>query len=103
MQRLCRITIPGLSIESDFAAAREHLLAEFPNVHEVIATTAPATVLVLYSGPAEADSWVDALLDSIETGHVEADRGLSSRRNGDGSTTHRSCGDGGLGDGDFAA
>jgi hypothetical protein len=61
MQRLCRITVPGLSIESDFTAARECLLADFPNVHEVIATTAPATLLVLYSGCADADAWAERM------------------------------------------
>jgi hypothetical protein len=107
MHRLCRITVPGLSIESDFAAARERLLAEFPNVHEVIATTAPATLLVLYSGCAEADAWVDALLDSIQTGQVKADRRLSNWRNGNGngngSPANGRSGNGHLWDGDSAA
>jgi hypothetical protein len=65
MQKLCRITVPALSIESDFTAARERLLGDFPNVHEVIATTAPGTLLVLYSGSHEADAWYEALLDSV--------------------------------------
>jgi hypothetical protein len=105
MHRLCRITVPGLSIESDFPAARERLLAEFPNVHEVIATTAPATLLVLYSGCAEADAWVDALLDSIQTGQVKADRRLLNWRNGNGngSPANGRSGNGHLWDGDSAA
>jgi hypothetical protein len=105
MQRLCRITVPGLSIESDFAAARERLLADFPNVHEVIATTAPATLLVLYSGPPEADAWVDALLDSTQTGEVKANRRLLNWRNGDGngSPANERSGNGSLWDGDSAA
>jgi hypothetical protein len=57
MQRLCRLTVPGLSIKSDFTAAHRTLLADFPNVHEVVATTAPGTLLVLYSGPDEANAW----------------------------------------------
>jgi hypothetical protein len=100
MQRLCRITVPGLSIESHFAAARERLLAEFPNVHEVIATTAPATLLVLYSGCAEADAWVDALLDSTQ---VEANRRRSNWRNGNGSPANGRSDNGSLWDGDSAA
>jgi hypothetical protein len=103
MQRLCRITVPGLSIESDFAAARERLLAEFPNVHEVIATTAPATLLVLYSGQAEADAWVDALLDSAQTDQVKANRRLLNARNGNGSAANGGSGNGDLWDGDSAA
>jgi hypothetical protein len=103
MHRLCRITVPGLSIESDFAAARERLLAEFPNVHEVIATTAPATLLVLYSGCAEADAWVDALLDSTQTDQVKAHRRLLNLRNGNGSPANGGSGNGRLWDGDSAA
>jgi hypothetical protein len=103
MHRLCRITVPGLSIESDFAAARERLLAEFPNVHEVIATTAPATLLVLYSGCAEADAWVDALLDSNQTGQVKANRRLLNWRNGNGSPANGPSGNGHVWDGDSAA
>jgi hypothetical protein len=103
MQRLCRITVPGLSIESDFAAARERLLAEFSNVHEVIATTAPATLLVLYSGQAEAEAWVDALLDSTRTGQVKAHQRLLNLRNGLGSPANGRSGNGDLWDGDSAA
>jgi hypothetical protein len=67
MQRLCRITVPGLSVERDFTDARQRLLAEFPNIDEVIATTAPGTLLVLASGRADVDAWVDALIDSVTT------------------------------------
>jgi hypothetical protein len=57
MQRLCRITIPGLVVKRDFTAARRRLLAAFPDIEEVIATTAPGTLLVLSSGPEDADAW----------------------------------------------
>src|SRR6267378_3441617 len=103
MQRLCRITIPGLSIESDFAAARERLLADFTNVHEVIATTAPATLLVLYSGRPEADAWVDALLDSTQAGEVRATRRRLNWRDGNGRPANGRSRDGSLWDGDSAA
>jgi hypothetical protein len=67
MQRVCRITVPGLSVERDFTTARQRLLAEFPNIDEVIATTAPGTLLVLASGRTDVDAWVDALIDSVTT------------------------------------
>lgn len=78
MQRHCRITVPGLSVEH-FSAARGRLLADFPEVHEVVATTAPATVLVLYSGSEDLDAWRGALLDSVVT-RVQTTRRLLSRR-----------------------
>jgi hypothetical protein len=61
-QRLCRVTIPGLSIKRDFTAARRRLLAEFSDIDEVIATTAPGTLLVASSGPEDVDAWLDVLL-----------------------------------------
>jgi hypothetical protein len=79
MQRICRITVPGLSVKRDFDAARERMLADFPRVHELVATTAPATLLVLYSGPDEVDAWLDALLDAVAGDGVEATRRLPGR------------------------
>ena len=64
MQQLYRITVPGLSVKSDFTAVRRRLLVDFPAVIDVIATTAPATVLVLYRGQAEADAWLAAVADA---------------------------------------
>jgi hypothetical protein len=63
--RICRITIPGLSMRRDFEGARLRLLEDFPNVQEVLATTAPATLLVLYSGADDLDTWLDSLLDTV--------------------------------------
>jgi hypothetical protein len=79
MQRLCRITLPGLSISSDFTVARQRLLAEFPEIHEVVATTAPATLLLVYSGPPQADAWYDMLASSIAAGGATARRKASHR------------------------
>jgi hypothetical protein len=67
MQRVARVTVPGLSVRRDFETARRRLLADFSGVDEIVATTAPATLLVLYSGPDELDAWIDALLDSVAT------------------------------------
>lgn len=50
MPRLYQITIPGLSLKGDFSAARRRLIADFPRVLEVLATTIPATVLVATPG-----------------------------------------------------
>ena len=76
MQRLCRITVPALSIKSDFTAARRRMLSDFPNVHEVVATTAPGTLSVVYSGPDEADAWYNALLGSVATTKMRTPRRL---------------------------
>jgi hypothetical protein len=64
MQKLCRITVPGLVVKRDFTAARRRLLAEFPDIEEVIATTAPGTLLVLSCGSEDVNAWLDTL-DSL--------------------------------------
>jgi hypothetical protein len=55
MQRLYEITIPGLSMTADFPAVHHRLLADFPDVVDVLAMTTPATVLVVYTGEQEVD------------------------------------------------
>ncbi len=67
MPRLYQITIPGLSLKGDFTAARRRLIADFPRVLDVLATTIPATVLMEYLGEDEVDAWLDALSDSVAT------------------------------------
>jgi hypothetical protein len=74
MQRLCRITVPGLSAR-DFTTARERLLDEFPGIHEVVATTAPGTLLVIYAGSTDVDAWLATLLDSVAARDVNATAG----------------------------
>ena len=74
MQNLCEITIPGLSIQSEFPAVRHRLLADFPDVLEVLPMTTPATVLVVFRGEEEFDAWVDALSDSVATRRMSLGR-----------------------------
>jgi hypothetical protein len=80
MQKLW-ITVPGLSVKRDFTAARRRLLAEFPDIQEVIATTAPGTLLVLSCGPEDVDAWLNTL-DSLATRELRKTGGLRRRRGG---------------------
>jgi hypothetical protein len=64
-QRLYEITIPRLSIETDFAAVRQRLLADFSGVIEVLAMSTPGTMLIVYEGEDEVDSWCEALDDAV--------------------------------------
>ena len=78
MQNLCEITIPGLSIKAEYPAVRHRLLADFPDVLEVLPMTTPATVLVVFRGEEEFDAWVDALSDSVATRRMSLGRSRSS-------------------------
>jgi hypothetical protein len=81
MQKLYRITVPGLSVKRDFTAARRRLLGEFPDIQEVIATTAPGTLLVLCGGSEDVDAWLDTLTSQAarKTGRLRRWRGGGSR------------------------
>jgi len=61
MPRTCRITVSGLDLTTDFGRARGRLLASFPRIEDVVATTSPGTLLVVYSGRSNADAWVETL------------------------------------------
>jgi hypothetical protein len=73
MQRLCRITVPGLSLKQDFKAARRRLMHDFPTIEEVIATTAPGTVLILASDPVDVNGWLQTLR-TVSTAEARAGR-----------------------------
>jgi hypothetical protein len=73
MQRICRITVSGLSIKQDFKAARRRLMDDFPTIEEVIATTAPGTLLILAADPVDIDGWCKAL-HSVGTAEARAGR-----------------------------
>jgi hypothetical protein len=68
MQQLCRITIPGLLVSRDFEEVRRRLLCDFPNIQEVVATTAPGTLIVLCRGGEDVDAWIDAVYDLVDGG-----------------------------------
>jgi hypothetical protein len=72
MQRLW-ITVPGLSMKQDFKAARQRLMNDFPTIDEVIATTAPGTVLILASDPIDVNAWRETLR-SISTAQARTGR-----------------------------
>lgn len=73
MQRLCRITIPGLSMKQDFKAARGRLMSDFPTIEEVVATTAPGTLLILASEPVDVRAWEESIR-SVSNAEARAGR-----------------------------
>jgi hypothetical protein len=73
MRRICRITVSGLSIKQDFKAARSRLMGDYPTIDDVIATTAPGTVLILASDPVDIDGWCE-VMHSVSTAEARAER-----------------------------
>ncbi len=55
------ITVPGLEVKSDWRLVHDRLLDDFPTVDDVLPTTAPETLLIVYRGRAAIDEWLDAL------------------------------------------
>jgi hypothetical protein len=72
MPRLCMLPVPGLRVKSDWAAVRERLLDDFPQVTDVLATTMAATLLVVYDGEADLDAWIHGITQAILTRRVGA-------------------------------
>jgi hypothetical protein len=60
-------------MKQDFKAARQRLMDDFPTIEDVIATTAPETVLILASDPIDVDAWQEALR-SVSTTQARAGR-----------------------------
>jgi hypothetical protein len=89
MQTLCRLTVPGLSIKQDFTDARRRLLAAFPDIQEVLATTAPGTLIVVSAGPEDVEAWLRTL-DPLTIRQVPRARGRR-RRWGGGRTSDDSA------------
>jgi hypothetical protein len=65
MPRLYMITVPGLSVRSDWRPVHDRLLDDFPEVTDVLATTVPETLLIVYEGTANIDAWLDGVSDGI--------------------------------------
>jgi hypothetical protein len=74
MHRVYEITIPGLSLTADLPLVRRRLLADFPRVLEVLATTTPATMLIVYLGEDEIVAWLASLAAATASRRRARDR-----------------------------
>jgi hypothetical protein len=66
------LTVPGLRVASDRAAVQDRLLDEFSAITDVMATTIPATLLIVYEGDAKADAWLEGISDGILSRRLSA-------------------------------
>ena len=65
MPRLYMVTVPGLDVKSDWQQVHDRLVDEFPDITDVLATTIPETVLIVYEGRADIDAWLEAVTEAI--------------------------------------
>lgn len=77
MPRLYMITVPGLTVALDWAPVHDRLLDDFPEIADVLATTMPATLLIVYEGDSNVDAWLEGISDGILSRRMRA--GTSSR------------------------
>lgn len=59
--KLYSLTLPGLDVPSDWRAVHDRLLDDFPAIDDVLPTTMPATVLIVYRGSASVDAWLQSI------------------------------------------
>jgi hypothetical protein len=73
MPQLYMITVPGLEVRSDWATVHDVLLDDFPHVTDVLATTMPATLLIVYEGRPEVDAWLRNVSDALLSRRLSVD------------------------------
>ena len=65
MRRLSQITVPGLHVPSDWRAVHDRLLDDFPRIADVLPTTMPGTILIVYEGRSDVDRWLESVSSSV--------------------------------------
>jgi hypothetical protein len=70
--RLYMITVPGLQVRLDWAVVHDRLLDDFPQLRDVLATTIPETLLIVYEGDDDIDAWLDGISDGILSRRMSA-------------------------------
>ena len=73
MPRLYTITLPGLEVKADWRVVHDRLLDDFEAVDDVLPTTTPETLLIVYRGRAHVDEWLDALSEAVLLRRMRAD------------------------------
>jgi hypothetical protein len=59
------ITVPGLDVKSDWLPVHDLLIDEFRKVTDVLATTIPETLLIVYHGRADIDAWLGGVTEAV--------------------------------------
>jgi hypothetical protein len=65
MPQLYMITVPGLDVKSHWAVVHDRLLDAFGHVSDVLPTTMPSTLLIVYQGVPDADAWLRLVSETL--------------------------------------
>ena len=63
--KLYSLTLPGLEVRRDWRTVHDRLLDDFAAIEDVLPTTIPATVVIVYRGAARIDRWLDSIDEAI--------------------------------------
>jgi hypothetical protein len=63
--KLYSLTLPGLDVRRDWRPVHDRLLDDFPAIDDVLPTTIPATVVIVYRGSARLDRWLDSIDEAV--------------------------------------
>jgi hypothetical protein len=75
---LYSITLPGLEVRSDWRLVHDRLLDDFREIDDVLPTTMPGTILVVYRGRAHVEGWLDSIDAAILASRLRLGRQLAS-------------------------
>lgn len=64
--KLFSLTLPRLDVKSDWRAIHDRLLDDFAGIDDVLPTTMPATLLIVYRGAAQVDGWLDSIHVAVD-------------------------------------
>ena len=63
--KLYSLTLPGLDVRSDWRAAHDRLLDDFPAIDDVLPTTMVATLVIVYRGSEQVDGWLRSIEEAL--------------------------------------
>jgi hypothetical protein len=80
--QLCELEVPGLRVATSLGCARTALRRRFPGVTDVLATTRPGTLLLVYEGDEELEQWA-ATLEAVRRSRPAPAAPAAHRRMGE--------------------
>ena len=78
--KLYSLTLPGLDVRSDWRAAYDRLLDDFPAIDDVLPTTMVATLVIVYRGSEQVDGWLRSIEEALLSRRLHGARHPAARQ-----------------------